>query len=176
MFQPRTLIWILLLLIALGLVQMALFYPRMPDTMAVHFDASGQADGWSARSSFFGTMAVLHVGISLLMLAVAYLMKVVPMRFMNLPRKEYWSDPDHEDEARDSLYAYMLWFACSTAALLNAIMYMTFRINQYPGQGLGLWPWVVLAAYLLWTAAWVVRMIWRFYRIPKEEGEMEAKG
>jgi hypothetical protein len=40
---------------------------------------------------------------------------------------------------------------------------------------MGYWPWVILGAYLVWTAAWVVRMIWRFYRIPKDENAAETE-
>jgi uncharacterized membrane protein len=50
----------------------------MPVTMAVHFGPGGQADGWAARGSFFLGMAVLHIGLSLLLLGVAYAMKLIP--------------------------------------------------------------------------------------------------
>jgi uncharacterized membrane protein len=170
-FQPRTLVSILLLLMAIGLAQMALMYPRMPATMASHFSADGHAEKWTTRQAFFGGMAVLHVGVSLLLLGTAYAMKLIPMRMINIPKKDYWADPEHEDEARNFLYSYMLWFACATVALLNMIVYATCRANLHPAQGMGYWPLVVTVAYGVWVAAWVGRMIWRFYRIPKEEAD-----
>lgn len=170
-FQPRTLVSILLLLMAIGIAQMLMFQPRMPTTMASSFGAGGQAQKWTARQTFFTTMGVLHVGVTLLLWGTAYLMKIIPMRMMNIPKKDYWADPEHEDEARDFLYTYMLWFACATVALLNAIVYLTCRANLNPGQGMGPWAWVVAGAYLVWTIAWTVRMILKFYRIPKEDDE-----
>ena len=175
-FQPRTLVIILLLLLVIGLAQMALYYPQMPPRMASHFGVDGHATEWTTRHSFFAGMIVLHVGVSLLLLGTAYAMKLIPIRMINIPRKEYWGAPEHEDETRDCLYTYMLWFACATVALLNATVYMICRANLHPEGGMGYWPWVVMGAYFVWTAAWAVRMIVRFYRIPKEDVEEEGRG
>jgi len=157
------------LLFALGLIQMALFYPRMPAMMASHFGSGGRADDWMARPAFFALMAGIHVAVTPLLLAVAWAMKYLPTRFVNLPHKEYWAAPEREDETRDWLYGSMLWFACATLALLNAIEYLTFRANLRSDQSMGGWAWVLVGIYLAWTAGWVVRLIWRFARVPQED-------
>ncbi len=174
MVQPRTLVTVFLLLFAAGLVQMAAFYPRMPASMASHFGAGGQADKWTTKHSFFTGMAALEVGAAVLLLGIAVAMRYIPMRFMNIPHTEYWADPEREDETRERLYCDMLWFGCATLILLNAVVYLTFRANLRPDRSMGHWPWVVMAAYLAWTVGWAVRMIWRFYRIPREDADEDG--
>jgi uncharacterized membrane protein len=171
MIQPRILLYVFLLLTAVGLGQMAVFHPRMPATMASHFGPDGRADGWTSRQAFFRGMAGIQIGAAGLLLGMAYGMRYIPMRLINIPRKDYWADPEREDEARDYLFRDMLWFGCATMVLLNAVTYLTFRANLRPDHSMGYWSWVVIGAYLVWVVGWVVRMIWRFYRVPVGEAE-----
>ena len=70
--MSRIVSYSLLVLLLLGAVgQALLYYPRLPDRMASHFNAAGQADGWMSKRAFFGLdlgmqvgMAVLFVGIT----------------------------------------------------------------------------------------------------------------
>ena len=41
-------------------------YPSLPETLATHFDAAGQPNGWTGRSAF----ALLYLGMGLLMAVI----------------------------------------------------------------------------------------------------------
>ena len=42
-------IWPFLVLLALGMAQLTVYYPQLPETMSVHFNRDGLANGWSSR-------------------------------------------------------------------------------------------------------------------------------
>lgn len=169
MFQSRILLYVCLLLFAVGLTLMMAFYPRMPATVAAHFTASGQADQWTSKQAYFRALAGIHIGLAGVLVATAWAMRYIPMRFINLPNKDYWAAPEREDETRERVCVYMFELACATVALFDAVIYRTFQANLRPDRSVGYWPWVVLGAYLAWMIAWAVRLIGRFHRVPKEE-------
>ncbi|MBF0693499.1 MAG: DUF1648 domain-containing protein [Flavobacterium sp.] len=58
----------ILLLICYG-VGVALSYPLLPDTIPIHYNASGEIDGYGAKESIFGLLIVgilLYIGLSVL--------------------------------------------------------------------------------------------------------------
>lgn len=57
LFAPALGAWALLTVVTLAL------YPSLPEVLATHFNAAGQPDGWSSRTSF----AILYLGLGLLM-------------------------------------------------------------------------------------------------------------
>jgi uncharacterized membrane protein len=159
---------VFVLLLTSGLVQLAVFYPLMPDTMASHFGADGRADDWMARRALFALLGGLYVAIAPLFLAVAYAVKRSPARLVSLPNKEYWTAPEREQQTSEWLYRHMLWFNCSLLVLSMAFHFLIFRANLRPDQSTGYWPWVVLGVYLIWLVGWVGRLIWRFAAVPRK--------
>jgi uncharacterized membrane protein len=174
MIQSKIMVYVLLLLLAGGLGQMVVFHSRMPDKMATHFKTDGRPDGWTSSRAFVRDMAVAQIAVAALLLGAAYAMLYVPMRFMNIPRKDYWADSEREDETRRYLFRDMLWFGCATLALLDVLTFLILRVNLRPDQSTGYWPLVVVGVFLAWVLGWTVRMILRFRRVPKEAAIDEA--
>ena len=55
--------WYPVLLALLGVLLSVAVYARLPDPMAVHWNAQGRADGWMARrfAAFFGPVLLLVI-------------------------------------------------------------------------------------------------------------------
>ncbi|HOB75674.1 MAG TPA: DUF1648 domain-containing protein [Phycisphaerae bacterium] len=154
------------LLLVAGLIQLAVFYPLIPDRVASHFGVEGRADGWTTKRSFFASVGGCYGVTALVFLATGYAVKRSPVRWISLPNKEYWTAPEREQQTRAWLYRHILWFGCSMLALLMVFHFLTCRANLRADQSMGPWPWVVMGVYLTWAVGWTARLILRFARIP----------
>ncbi|MCH6572343.1 MAG: DUF1648 domain-containing protein, partial [Proteobacteria bacterium] len=71
------------------MVQLAVYYPQLPETMSVHFNKDGLANGWSSREVYFSIqigLLVVLTGIA----AIAPLWGLKPGMKFRLPNREYW--------------------------------------------------------------------------------------
>jgi uncharacterized membrane protein len=160
---------VLLLLAAVAAVQMTHYYPLLPERLAVHFGASGEADGWSSKGEFmvlFGGMEVLFV---LFGVAFAVMLDRIPLALINIPHKDYWFSPERQEESRAFLRNQILWIETATLGFLVALAQLIFRgslgsaLPRLPGS---FWHvMVVFVAAVLWFS---VRIITRFRR-PREQ-------
>jgi hypothetical protein len=150
----------------LGTAHAAYWYTRLPDRMSSHFDVDGKPDGWSTKGAFF----VIYYGVAavsaLLLFGVALLFRFLPAGMMNLPNKEVWLSPEHQQETRDFLFYYFLWFASATLLLLVDLAEQTFRVNMGKTTAMS-HPMLSLGCYLAFTALWAVGLVATFMGRPK---------
>jgi uncharacterized membrane protein len=77
-----------------------------PSQMAAHFDIQGNPDRFVPKAQFFW-FQIQTVGIIIL---VSFLPQVlflaVPVRFINMPNREYWLSPERSDETLDRLSSF----------------------------------------------------------------------
>jgi uncharacterized membrane protein len=144
--------------------------PRLPPTVASHFDAAGQPNGWMPRETFLILYGATIVGLAVLFVLAGKLLEWVPARWINLPNKAHWLHPSRRAET----FAYWRrWFAasgCTILAFLIAVMHLAIRANLATPPVLGGAVWGVLAAFLLVTGALTLSMLRRFGRIPPDTG------
>ena len=137
---------------------------RLPaDDVAMHVNTAGEVDETASRAgaiSFFGGL-----GVFLLVLAVAALCMVrwVPVRFLNVPHKEYWAAPERAETARQML----LWDCAVILSMpflaLSFIPINVALLSDNPDTS-GLWVVLPIAVWLLAMAAYMVWMYMRRYR------------
>jgi uncharacterized membrane protein len=142
--------------------------PRLPATVASHFDAAGQPNGWMSREAFLALYAATIAGLAILFALAGRIPEWVPARWINLPNKAYWLHPSRRAET----FAYWRrWFAasgCTILALLIAVMHLAIRANLSDPPVLGGAVWWVLAALLGVNGALTFAMLRRFRRVPPE--------
>lgn len=157
---------ILLILIILCVVQAAYYYPRLPSSVASHFNVSGQPDSWSSKDSFVLTNIATIAGISIICLGIASLLRRIPISWINLPNKDYWLAPERKDDTLSTLSMQFGWLACATVALFIAMFQLTILANLSTDKTLGNTSWLFIGLYLAFTAIWIVRLLRRFARVP----------
>lgn len=158
-----------LLLVALALLQLVHYWPLLPEVMATHFDASGQADGWSSKSSFLITNLLFTLGMAALFLALPLLLNKIPNEWINMPNKEYWLAPERREETLATMQIWMEWIGAATVALLIAITQMTIEANLSGAQDLGQGFAALMTGYLVVMAVWIVGFLrWAFKKPPSE--------
>jgi len=156
----------LFILIILCIVQAAYYYPRLPDSVASHFNASGQPDSWSSKDSFVLTNLAMIAGISIVCLGIASLLRRIPVSWINLPNKDYWLAPQRKDDTLSTLSVQFGWLACATVAFFVILFQLEILANLRSNQILGGTFWLFLGLYLAFTGVWIVRLRRRFGRVP----------
>jgi uncharacterized membrane protein len=150
----------------LAFAHLAIYYPRLPQTVASHFDNRGNADGWSSKTLYASFLAVVYLVIAALFLGVKVSMSRFPARLLNVPNRDYWLSPQREQRTRTALSRSTLYLGSATLLLLIAISEMSFRANFTSERSMGYAPWYALAAYVVFTFGWMGRLLWRLRRAP----------
>ncbi len=158
----------LLLVFAAYVVALAWAALVMPERVPSHFDGSGQADGWSSRTSVIVFWTVTGLVVLLGVPALGRLATAGDGTWVNMPQcsKDYWFAPERRAEFRVRLADDMDGFAALTALLLVTMLVVTTWVGSSGRDGV---PWWVLALalslYLVAAGVWTVRLL-RKYRPP----------
>ncbi len=155
-----------LVLIGITCVQMAYYYPRLPETVASHFAASGTADSWMSKQAFGLVYLAALIVLSAIFCLITLLLPYMPDSLVNLPHKDYWLAPERRAETYLYIAKVMCVFGCSVIVFLIGVFQLAFQANLSPEQKLSKVFWVLLVSYLLFTFVWLVLFILRFRRRP----------
>lgn len=140
-------------------------YDRLPERLATHFDAQGQADGWSTKRQFVAYCAATLALVSVTLIPLCLLASYAPAELINLPNKDYWMSPEREAETRGSIVRWGLWFFAATLWLLALIIHEALAANfRQPPQMR--WHWWLLGGYLVSLGFLLTRLL-RFFRRPQ---------
>lgn len=160
----RLALFALVALLLVIVLQVAYYAPRLPDTVASHFGAGGQPDGWSSKTELFvvyGVVIVVTIGPLLLLPS---LLRRIPDDLFNLPKKDYWLAPERREETIRMISTYLLWMGVGTLMFLAHVMGVTMATNLEPEPQLGDTFWWSFGLYMAFVATWVVALIRGFYR------------
>jgi hypothetical protein len=153
---------ILTVLLAAAALQILYYCPLLPAIVASHFGSEGRPNGWSTKEGFFG----IYVGVLALLVAsfagLPILFRRISPAWINLPNKEYWLAPERRDDTVTVVSREMLWCGNATIAFMIAVIELAIRANLSDSPRLSE-PvmWSLLAAYLAFMVAWMIR----FYRL-----------
>ena len=161
----RTPVTVMLLLAAVAAAQLLHYYTRLPETIAVHFGPSGQADGWSGKATFFTVFAVIEAAIALGGLAMARFGERIPPALLNIPNRDHWLSEDRRAESLSFFWTQTVWIEVMTLAFLIAVAEFVFRANLAGGPPrLPVDFSIVLIAFILGVAYQSIRIVRKFSR------------
>jgi uncharacterized membrane protein len=145
---------------------LAYHYPRLPESVAVHFNVSGVPDRWSPKSEFLTTWVVLLLVLAGLFAGLRVLLRFLPAGCINLPRREYWLAPERAAYTRAVVGDLVLALGVVILASISALNHVMLRANLRENPDLGLWPWLIMATTLVVIAPLLVWVTRRFFRYP----------
>ncbi len=154
--------------VLLAVLQAAWYGPRLPETVASHFGGSGLPDGWMGRQSFILVEVAASVAVAFFMLIMYAVMALCSLELMNMPKKSYWMAPQRQEAARQMIVSFALRFGILVQMFVQAAFVLAAQANLSPEPRMSQAFWLCLAAYLGATLILVIRMIWRFARVPRE--------
>jgi uncharacterized membrane protein len=159
---------LVLVVVAIGLsvAEVAYRYPQLPDRVATHFNAAGQADGWTSKRQFttlwFAGMGML--GFTFAMVCV--IVSVIPASTINVPHKDYWLSPEHAPQTRRMIVERVLWFTAALMLFMAYVAHATLEVNLKRADQLTIWT--PLGIFFAFTLLWSGELIWRFQRVQEE--------
>jgi len=170
MERDRRPLYIWLLFAVADALMSAYYWPRLPETVAQHFDAAGRPNGWSPRADLFLMMWALILGTGLIFLVAPKLLRTLPFSLVNVPHKSYWAaTPERQQRAIAIVEDQLAWLAVGVIALHSlifaALLHSATSGNpRFPGQALV----AAMAAFLAFTVGWSVVLI-RRYKPPETQ-------
>lgn len=135
----------------------------LPETVAIHFGRGGRPDNFASRE----THAVLMLFVDIITFVPLYFSNAVidrvPARFISLPYKQYWLREENRAQAKRMLSHMMDEFGLSLFGFLFGVSLLAIHANRSVPVRLNEPLFLVLlAAFLLYTLLWTIRLILRF--------------
>lgn len=136
---------------------------QLPERVATHFGFEGRADGWMSRSAYQIFEIALPLVIGLIFTGTSALVRFVPAKYVNLPRKDYWLVPERRALTAAMIRSRMTWLACLMTLFFGGLHVLTLEANrvlpaQLPMGGL----LMVVIAFLISLMIWVILLLMRF--------------
>jgi uncharacterized membrane protein len=163
MARPSRTVFVVLL--AAACLQMAWYYPRLPERMASHFDAAGRANAFLPKPAFFILYASVLGLLSVLFLLTPMLLARLPNGMINLPNRDYWLAPERRVWALAKVQAFSVGFGNGMQLFLLLVFRDVMRANLLEVPKLSMRIWVFLVLLAAFSIVWTVRMV-RSFRLP----------
>lgn len=145
----------------LFLAHLAYYHSSLPERVASHFNAAGEPNGWMSKNAFFAFEIVLYGLVVGLILLVPLGLRRLPVRFINLPNRDYWLAPERRAQTVQTLADKTGMFLLALLPLLIAMNQLVFRANVRR-ENLSPASWIVLAAFVLFTVTWTFKLVRQF--------------
>jgi hypothetical protein len=140
---------------------------RLPDDeVAMQVNASGEVNRYATRTG--AITYFLGLGGFLLVLAVAAvcLFRWVPVRYLNVPHKAYWTMPERGPIAREMIVWDVAMLFSLPLLALSSVPVNVALMTDNPAGASALWIIVPIGVWLIAMACYVIWMVTRRYRPP----------
>lgn len=156
--------WIYLLFIFFSLIQITLYYPRLPERVASHFGGDGTPNGYSTKGSFCFVYLILIILLPLVFIfGIPFLISKVPSSMINLPNKNYWLAPERREETISYINVQLTVMGYGLMVFLILIMELTFKANLKVTKSLSSGPFLFfLCAFIAFDLFWTVKLLVHF--------------
>lgn len=154
-----------MVLLAAAAVQIAYYFPRLPDVVASHFNAAGTPNSWEPKQLFLWLYVIVLLAITAVGLLVPRVILTVPPEMINLPNKDYWLAPERRAMTMEYFLDHFSIFAAGTLTLIVCVFQLVFVADLSGASGLpSTSPWVLLAGYFIFAAIWMTTLFLKFRR------------
>lgn len=142
-----------------------------PETMAVHFGAGGEPNGWASAKVNALVMGGTDVALFALFFFMPRLMHITPDKWINLPNKDYWLKAGNRDRTITMVSDQLHKLGAAMLAFMFVVGLLVLQANLSDPVRLRedlFWPpFILIMVYsLYWTVG-----IYRVFRVSgPEEG------
>jgi uncharacterized membrane protein len=159
---------VLVAIVMCALVQAIYYYPRLPERIALNFDASGHPDGLGTRNEFFAVEGAVVAGMTVLLLLLEWLVPRMPASRVNMPNKDYWLAPERRAATDLMIQRWLSAFLLLSLGFLVYVIQLAILVNVTGDNAYMSVPmWAGLGVFLLLDTALSVQFILKF-RKPRE--------
>jgi uncharacterized membrane protein len=147
--------------------QTAWYYPRLPGLVASHFDAAGTPNDWAPKAALLAIYLAVLALMTVIFGVLPGLVVRLPDSVINLPNKAHWLAPERRAETEGKIALFMLECGVAAIAFLVCVFQMVFTANLSRAPSLPDGVALLLAAFLVYMAVWLVRFLLAF-RVPRD--------
>jgi hypothetical protein len=157
---------ILLSLFAAAAVQIEMQWLEFAPALASHFDINGVPDQWKTRGSLVIDYMLFLFFPSAILISVPFIVKLLPVRYVHIPNKSYWLNPDNEDKVFKKLMMLMCEEAAAITMFLIVRFQLVFEANLKDISFNNRILKIAATVLVVFTILWLLRFLYAF-RIPK---------
>ncbi|MBD3274702.1 MAG: DUF1648 domain-containing protein [Candidatus Marinimicrobia bacterium] len=158
--------WIYLLMVAISFAHLFIYYPDLPDTVAIHFGISGEPDNWADKTGYLAFEIGLLTFLTLIFVGIAESIKKFPPGLFNIPNKEYWLAGERQHETAKTIKNLLYWVGNITLFLLLYMNHQLVQVNIQQSTDSIDGFWIALIAYLSAIGLLLYQYLKKFYRTP----------
>jgi hypothetical protein len=152
-------------LLLAGIIFAQLSISLLPESIAIHFDAKGAADGWLPRNKYRWFLPLFLVGLPVLLV---WLMAGLPRLTQGkgqIPDGEYWFAPERRSGTEAFLLRHACWLGCITVAFICGAHIAIVRANAISPPVLASDRFLTMVlVYLAGVGWWFMALLRRFQR------------
>ena len=145
------------------------FYPQLPEKVASHFGSNGQANGWSDKDSFLIVWGGILLVLNLLFGVIILFLDKMPIRWINVPNKEYWFAPERVESTVKMLGKTLVLLTAATDLFLILLFHLVLKANLLPRPVLGAEFWMIFGIYFIGMIGVSLYTLTYFGRLPGDE-------
>ena len=170
-FRQRKFIFQLILwtVTLLGIIVQIQYYGALPEKVAVHFNALGQADIWASKGQFLWTNILLFLAVAILFQSMILSLPKLPAELLNIPKRRYWLSPQRKEATLRYVMRFLLWIADLTMLFLFGVSYLITQANYYRTNRLSSTFWILFFLYIVAITVLTVSMLVHFLILPKSK-------
>jgi hypothetical protein len=111
-------------------------------------------------------MGALGMGLPLISVIIALVIRLVPARFINLPNRDYWLSPERQSQTCIYISRQLIWLACLEVVFFAGIQFLIVEANRIaPVQlPMEMFLWLI-GGFLVAVALWVIVLIRHFIKV-----------
>ena len=158
----------LIILFLLGVMawQTAHYYPLLPEYVASSFGAQGRPRAFQPRVFFFGLMWGVVLLMVFAFVGIPKLIGLLDPRWLNIPNKAYWTEPQRVPSLKRLMSSEMSWFGALIIGFLVFVMQLVLNSNL-AREPLDNTAFIAgMAVFVIGAILWTIRF-YRKFAIPK---------
>ncbi|NOX17433.1 MAG: DUF1648 domain-containing protein [Chlorobi bacterium] len=159
---------LLIIISIIAILQPILFYNQLPEKVASHFTASGEANSFMDKNSFVMFAIGVILFLDVLFIGLSKLMNIISDSGFNLPHKDYWLHPARRETTIKTLKKMLYTTSAITLIFLTAIMRKIIECNIDGTFHLDSAAFTYLIIYVVGLSFYIITLFLKFSRIPKE--------
>jgi hypothetical protein len=158
---------VLLLVLVLAGSFVGLTSGDLPPVVAAHFGAGGTANGFMGRGTYTAFMLAVVVAVPAIIGFSGQLVRVIPLRLINLPNKQYWLAPERRVTTLESLSTLGVPLALPLVVFMSFVHWLVIQANAVQPATLPERSLLIgLAVFGVATVLWLFVLLRRFGRVP----------
>jgi len=149
--------------LVLGIIFVLVSGESLPPVVASHFAVGGVANGFMPRATYLRFMVALVLCLPLLIALLASITSLLPVRFINLPNREYWLAPERQANSLAYLRNHGARFGVLLVVFLCFVHWLVVRANSLsPAQFPVSMFFPGFAAFLVGLVIWLGALVVHF--------------